>query len=333
MLIKKGKIYKTHYISKHMLDQKDKIILEALMQNCRITTTKLAKITKLSQPSIVYRIKRLEEENYIEKYDAIIDLNLLSKKFTYFFISITNNKEQFEQKITKEKQFESLFRLAHKYNYYVSGYFTQKELKDFLQYSHKHNIEYKKYQWKAMHVTNYSIFRLPLTIEKKIHTKKIKTINTKKPILFDNTDTKLINILHNGAGRDSIPTLAKKANITYDLAIYRFKKIKKYFPLFFAQPGTKKFGIQVDILHIKTRYECTKKILKALNTIQKTMHLVELGNNEYFTQILTRTFKEYKDTLDKINDYLRDDIEYIEVYNTKEWLFVNRLNFKPEDFK
>ncbi len=56
-----------------MLDEKDKIIFEHLIHDCRTTTTYLSKVTNLTQPTIVYRIQNLEKEGYISKYDVILN--------------------------------------------------------------------------------------------------------------------------------------------------------------------------------------------------------------------------------------------------------------------
>lgn len=55
------------------LDSIDKLILDSLIANSRISNAALARKVKLSAPSIVERIKRLEEANVIEGFTVKIN--------------------------------------------------------------------------------------------------------------------------------------------------------------------------------------------------------------------------------------------------------------------
>jgi len=55
------------------MDEKDKLILFELLQDCRQPISKIAKTVKLPQQTVSYRIKKLEEEKIIKKYT--INLN------------------------------------------------------------------------------------------------------------------------------------------------------------------------------------------------------------------------------------------------------------------
>ena len=55
------------------LDAADRIILNALVENARISNAELGRMVGLSAPSVAERIKRLEEAGVIEAYSATID--------------------------------------------------------------------------------------------------------------------------------------------------------------------------------------------------------------------------------------------------------------------
>lgn len=56
-----------------MADEKDKLILFELLQDCRQPISKIAKTVKLPQQTVGYRIKKLEDETIIKKYTININ--------------------------------------------------------------------------------------------------------------------------------------------------------------------------------------------------------------------------------------------------------------------
>ena len=316
-----------------MLDEKDKLLIEYLMHDCRMTTTKLSKLTGMKQPTVVYRMKRLEREGYISKYDAIFDLNLVKTPIDMFFIKISNEKrEDFEKKIKGDKRFESMFRLSHRFNYYISGFLGKEGRKEIKKYFKGKKFDFKHYTWKEMKLMPFSIFDLGLIHKTKLEDiyKKVKRELGK----IDGKDIKIINAMMDGGGRDSILKLAERTGLNADIVFYRFKKLTKAgaFPLFLAQPGNEKFNIQVDMILLKLKGMELDDVEREFRKIEKTLHVVDLGENKYFTQILTRDFGEYKDVLDKICNVFRERLDGIEIYNTKDWFFLNRVNLTLKNF-
>jgi len=72
------------------IDEKDKLILNELAKNPRVSLVKIAEIMKESAKFIAYRIQRLEKEKLIEAYRPIINYNALG--YTYYKIFINLNK-------------------------------------------------------------------------------------------------------------------------------------------------------------------------------------------------------------------------------------------------
>jgi Lrp/AsnC family leucine-responsive transcriptional regulator len=81
------------------LDKLDKIILETLQTEGRVTNAELARRVNLSPPAIHARIRRLEECGYIRRYVALLD----AEKLGYDMICFVNvsleihNSEQIER--------------------------------------------------------------------------------------------------------------------------------------------------------------------------------------------------------------------------------------------
>ena len=66
------------------LDQTDIQILKALQENARITNKELAAKVHLSPSPVYERLKRLENEGYIERYTAVLNAEKLNMGFMVF---------------------------------------------------------------------------------------------------------------------------------------------------------------------------------------------------------------------------------------------------------
>lgn len=307
-----------------MLDEKDKIIFEHLIHDCRTTTTYLSKITNLTQPTIFYRIQKLENEGYISKYDIILNWNKFPIKIDFFFITVKQkDTKEFEDYCLKNKNISSVHRLIHKRNYFIMIFMNDKEKEEFRNFLNKNKFEYDEYLQKEIQFLPYSIYNI--LIKKQLIQKSVEN----KDIKLDKVDVKILELLTNGGAKLSMVEIAKKLNLSLDLVIYRYKKLKNagYFGIFIAQPSITKFHLQVDIILIKTKNITFENLKKKLEQIQKTAYMAKLEDNLILTQLLTKDFDEYKKTLKLIHEKLEDNIEYIEIYNTQNWLFVNRINF------
>lgn len=82
------------------LDGVDRQILALLQQNCKLPLAKIGEKVGLSAPSVIERIKRLEDRGVIRGYTAVLDAHKLGKDITAFIgVLIKHPKltEAFEQ--------------------------------------------------------------------------------------------------------------------------------------------------------------------------------------------------------------------------------------------
>jgi len=81
------------------IDDTDKHILNLLMENARISYADIAKAVGMKSPSVIERIKRLENLGIIKGYTADIDYKLLGDDINAFIgVSVDNAKhiDEFE---------------------------------------------------------------------------------------------------------------------------------------------------------------------------------------------------------------------------------------------
>ena len=120
------------------LDEIDKKLLNILQQNAKLTTKEIAFRLKMSNTAIHERIKRLEREEVISKYVALLDTEKINKNFLVFchVKLIQHNKEhitKFEKEILKLDEVLECIHVSGDYDYILKIYVSNmKEYRSFL---------------------------------------------------------------------------------------------------------------------------------------------------------------------------------------------------------
>ncbi|MEE4244941.1 MAG: Lrp/AsnC family transcriptional regulator [Kangiellaceae bacterium] len=78
------------------LDEADRAILQVLQQEGRLSNVELAKRVHLSPPATLTRMKRLEQQGFIDRYVAILNRQQ-SEHDTLCFVQLTLSLHQHEQ--------------------------------------------------------------------------------------------------------------------------------------------------------------------------------------------------------------------------------------------
>lgn len=90
-----------------MLDLKDKKILSELELQARMNLSELGKKLNISKQTTKYRLKKLEENEIIQEYNAIIDVSKIGLEIFIIYLKlfkITSNKENEWMKNIEENQ-------------------------------------------------------------------------------------------------------------------------------------------------------------------------------------------------------------------------------------
>lgn len=105
-----------------VLDRIDLAILNALQQNARIANVELAQQVNLSASPCLDRVKRLEQDGYIERYGAFLNASMLNYGMSAF-VQVTLNRttadvfEHFRQGVVKIKEVAECHLVAGGYDY------------------------------------------------------------------------------------------------------------------------------------------------------------------------------------------------------------------------
>ncbi len=294
------------------LTAKDKELLDYLFDYCRYTTKQLAKALRLPQQTISYKIKRLEEQNYISRYDAILNWDLipLTKKLYLF-----NTKKPGEiiKKTIKKKPVHSIHENTGTYNLAIWCFYKNKKQ---IQEFEEQLPEHKAITINKTTVSDFTHFGTEIKL------KKPTMIPSK--IKLDKKDISIIKHLSSGRARDSLLQISKDLKISYDITHYRLKRLIRngYFSRLMPQTGKKLGGLRVTqaIFELKQLNESTIKKIKSL------AFMAMGGYSEKFVYLhfMSENHEDYLTKLDALHEIFKENLESTEILHWKELHLANR---------
>ncbi|SEC27722.1 transcriptional regulator, AsnC family [Tenacibaculum sp. MAR_2009_124] len=109
------------------LDQTDKKLLNLLQKDSKQTTKSLSLQLNLSVTAVYERIKKLEKDQVIQQYTALIDKNKIDKSLLVFcHIRLEKHTKEyiavFENEINKLSEVIECFHLSGEYDYVLKIY-------------------------------------------------------------------------------------------------------------------------------------------------------------------------------------------------------------------
>ncbi|MDT0553876.1 Lrp/AsnC family transcriptional regulator [Urechidicola vernalis] len=107
-----------------MLDNTDKSLLVLLQKNAKYTIKELAAKLNLTATPIFERIKRLENEGYIQNYKAVVDRKKIGLSLiTFCNVSLKNHETtmiaKFEKDIVQFSEVIECYHIAGMYDYLI----------------------------------------------------------------------------------------------------------------------------------------------------------------------------------------------------------------------
>ena len=119
------------------LDEKDKKLLLLLQKDSKKTTKELATELDLSVTAVFERIKKLEKQNVIEKYVALIDKQKIQKDFIVLcHVKLVQHRKdyitQFEKEIVQFPEVLECFHVSGDYDYILK--ICVKDIKDYREF-------------------------------------------------------------------------------------------------------------------------------------------------------------------------------------------------------
>jgi DNA-binding Lrp family transcriptional regulator len=292
------------------LDEKDSLIIEALLKDARLSTHELAKMLKTTQPTAHTRLRKLEKEGYLARYDSLINWEAFPFIKKIYFCNLTKQEEIY---ISKKKECFVLIKVHGYLTHMIWCFFkTKKQMVEF-----ERLIPKKR---KILELKNLYSSGISLSENK---------FNLNKPLFEFNrikltpSDIKVMRVLSEGGARESLKDISNKTGLNIDQAWYSKKKLIKngYFSAFVAQPGVKEFNLTMTNLFIKTK----KKV--RLDEIPRVFTHMDTSEGVGCV-IVTKNMQDYLDTLDKIYSLFEGDIEQVLLFPNKEYIVLNKYPFE-----
>ncbi len=274
------------------LDDKNKIIFEHLLVNARTQISDLARILKMTKAAVIKRVRFLEQNEYIMRYDAIINWQKLPFIKKTYFVKVENS-HPFEKEIIAQKPVLSLIQLSGLYNYQVWCFFKNKSQQIAFE-KIVNKFEYQDMKIEDLIFPRVSFFNTHIQLS----LPKIKN----KEIRIGAIDVAIMKYMAQGHGRDSLYEMSKVLKIPYDSVHYHGKNLIKsgYFLAIVAQPGANKFTLQTTALLI----ECDNKN-SALQLYEKLKNISNIRSQaiagaKVMAHFMSQTHVEYRKTLSEI---------------------------------
>ena len=300
------------------LDEKNKILFEYLLAYARFSIKDLARILKVSKATVIKRIKFLEENGYISRYDAIINWQKLPFIKKTYFVKVNKESEKFEKLMISKQEVFAVVSLTGFYNYYIWCFFkTKKQQKEF-----ERNLKnYKKEEIEINELVfpKVTFFDIPL----KLSPPKPKTKN----VNLNKIGVAVMKYLANGHGRDSLYEISEKLRLPYDSVHYNGKKIlnSDWFFTIIAQAGANKFTIQATSILLQcSDKKSSEEIYLELQKIPKVQSVAIGKEKKIMVHFLSQTHVEYRETLSKILALHKEKIKNLLMAHWEKPILINR---------
>lgn len=261
------------------MDEKDKLILFELLQDCRQPVSQIARAVRLPQQTVSYRIKKLEEAKVIKKYTANINYPKfgLSRHSIYLDIRGVSAEQvdKYLKQITDIDEVSCCYMLheVSQWKLYVSVWTKTIERYDEIQTKIISKFKNKINNYLSFQsVKSYTYFARRLNPKKK---SKVDIKGNPENIELKEIDKKLISKLKSNS-RIPVVTLAHELNLTANSVIKKIEELKK------------------------------KGIIERFYPI---MDMKKLGFTEY--TFISRIDPSYKKELEKFMKYIESDNRFV----------------------
>ncbi len=276
------------------IDSKNKMLFEHLLAYARFSVKDLARILKVSKSTVIKRLRFLEDNEYISRYDAIINWQKLPFIKKVYFVKVDEKRKEFESLMILQKPVFSLIALSGLYNFQIWCFFkTERQKREFealLSSIAKKDITIHELIFPR--VTFFDV-----TVQ--LHTPKIEN----KELKVTPIDIAIMKYMAQGHGRDSFYEISRALKLPYDSVHYHGKNILRagYFLAIIAQPGTNKFTLQTTSLLIQCiDKESAGRLYILLKKTPKVISDALGRDGMVLVHFLSQTHSGYRATLSSI---------------------------------
>lgn len=304
-----------------MFDLIDKKLLYYLDCNARMSYTQLARKARISKEVARYRIKRLENEGFIQKYDAIINYLLLGQVIRIYYDLYNLTDKKISEIISFLKRKRLVIWMGHYDGTYDLGVVVvcsdMPELNDFLlDFNQKFSKEISRRTILTL-VEGSALPRKYLLDTKKKEEEHLFSHRQNEEVRLDKTDETIINLLKNDA-RISTIDIALKTKKDIDTIRKRIKQLIKRgiitkFRLILNEEkiGRINYKLLITYGNIDAKNEAVLKMFCETHPLVVYFNKV-IGEWDYEIDIEATTIKEYRAFLQELKETMENKISKTE---------------------
>ena len=312
-------------------DLKDRKILYELSKNCRLATSRIAKIVGVSQQVADYRINRLVRLGVITAFITEIDIEQLGFNRHIMYLQLKNVDEAKEQEIIS-------YFVHHPFlTWVVTSTGKWSIIIDVISRNLMHlNViidelkeKYGEFfgEYKVASQVDYHYFHSKYYGFKEV---EIEQSQTNKVHKLDNVDLKLLKILSGNARTDFV-TLSHHLTLTANAVKNRVHKLVQggIIKSFFAEPNKALLGFEQYNIQFVFENQSKDQEKKLLNYLIHHPHIHFYYKPVGHWDLEIGVFVENPGRLRKIILDIRNRFSYIKIYDTVLFYEEPKMNVVP----
>ena len=142
-------------VRRSYIDDIDNKIIKILINNSRISNTKIAKLLNISEASVRKRIKKIIKIGIIKKFTVELNYNLLGYKRVFIGLNIDKDKIfNILEKVSKNKNIINIYLAGGDHDILIDFLYTKpEELDEYIKYLQ--SIEGIKSVWPTIVIDHY----------------------------------------------------------------------------------------------------------------------------------------------------------------------------------
>ena len=298
------------------LDKLDKDLLFELTSNCRQSNSIIGRKLRRSKQTILYRMKRLEEEKIITAYNALIDFRVLGFNSIRVYFKLRNITPDKEGEMYADMKSNDLFlwTVNLEGDIDIGFYVWIRTISQFYEQWERFFKKYRQYILRQEVYLSINMIHYPVKIlkmPKEVDEWVVGRNNALEKI--DEVDFKILKILSREANKP-IVEISKQSGISAKLAAYRIKKLeeKKIILAYNAIIDETKIGYsmyKIDF-YLFNHSKITQMIEYARQhpNIKNVMKTV--GGPDFEIEVMVKDINELKGMVDDIRTRFSDVIDY-----------------------
>jgi len=144
-------------VRRSYIDDIDNKIIKILINNSRISNTKIAKLLNISEASVRKRIKKIIKSGIIKKFTVELNYNLLGYKRVFIGLNIDKDKIfNILEKISKNKNIINIYLAGGDHDILIDFLYSKpEELDEYIKYLQ--SIEGIKSIWPTIVIDYYQL--------------------------------------------------------------------------------------------------------------------------------------------------------------------------------